>query len=121
MDNFILLGIVLITLILAILLLKTALIRLLGQLLSGEVVELKKSGKDNYPVVEFEYKGETKSFLHNFTVSFKGKEYLPQEKVSLYYWPGFPSNIYIKGEDTLLALLGLFAISCLCTVFFLSR
>lgn len=120
MDNFILFGIVLITFILAILLIKISLIRLLGDLLEGKVVGLKKSGKDVYPVVEFIYNNEKKSVVQTFSVRFKNKKYKLNETVKLYYWSGFSRNIYIKGEDTLLVLFLLFLITVWCVVFFQS-
>lgn len=120
MDNFILFGIVLITFILAMLLIKISLIRLLGDLLEGKVVGLKKSGKDVYPVVEFIYNNEKKSVVQTFSVRFKNKKYKLNETVKLYYWSGFSRNIYIKGEDTLLVLFLLFLITVWCVVFFQS-
>lgn len=120
MDNFILFGIVLITFILAILLIKISLIRILGDLLEGKVVGLKKSGKDVYPVVEFIYNNEKKSVVQTFSVRFKNKKYKLNETVKLYYWSGFSRNIYIKGEDTLLVLFLLFLITVWCVVFFQS-
>lgn len=113
-------GIVLITFILAILLIKISLIRLLGDLLEGKVVGLKKSGKDVYPVVEFIYNNEKKSVVQTFSVRFKNKKYKLNETVKLYYWSGFSRNIYIKGEDTLLVLFLLFLITVWCVVFFQS-
>lgn len=119
MGNFILLGIILITFILAVLLLKTVMIRFLGKLVDGEVVDLKKDGKYTQPVVEFVYNDETKRLMHRFSMSFKNKQYTLNEKIKLYYWIGFSRNIYIKGEDTLFSLLVLFVASCLCIVFFM--